>query len=138
MVSTNSSSGCGGAAQSMKITVNPAPMLNSVADQTICSGQKSSEIKLSSSTANVKYNWNVVSGTAKVTGVNVVLDSINVIPAYTLSHNEKQQQVVKILAFAKTSGLAVCSGKKDTLFLKVNPIPELLAIKDTVPRIMNK
>ena len=131
-ISTNSASGCGGAAQPLKITVNPAPVLDPVSVQTICSGKSTNAITLSSSTTGVSFNWEVISGAGNVVGVTPLSGLINTIPSYPISHTKLSKQVVKIAAFAKTSGLAVCDGRKDTIYLNINPIPALNALNDLV------
>lgn len=131
-ISTNGATGCGGASQPLKITVNPAPTLNPIVPQTICSGQTSNAITLASSTPNVSFIWNVVSGSTNVSGVNPLSGTTGSIPAFTLTHTKSDKQTIKLLAYAKTAGLAVCDGKKDTIYVHVNPIPELAAIADQV------
>lgn len=131
-ISTNGSTGCGGASQLLKITVNPAPTLNPISPQTICSGQNTAAITLASSTPNVSFIWNVVSGSSNVSGVNTLSGTISSIPVFTLTHTKLDKQTIKLVAFSKTEGLAVCDGKKDTIYIHVNPIPELASIADQV------
>ncbi|NDF59478.1 MAG: PKD domain-containing protein, partial [Crocinitomicaceae bacterium] len=131
-ISTNTATGCGGASQQLKITVNPSPTLDPVSRQTICSGQSTSLINLNSSTSNVSFIWNVVSGTENLSGVTVNAGSSPQIPVYTLSHNQLTQQTLKIVAYSKTDGTAVCDGKKDTIYISINPIPKVSSIPDQV------
>ncbi len=131
-ISTNGATGCGGASQPLKITVNPAPTLNPILPQTICSGQNTTAITLASTTPNVSFIWNVVSGSSNVSGVNPLTGTTSSIPAFTLTHTKLDKQTIKLVAFSKTAGLAVCDGKKDTIYLHVNPIPELASIADQV------
>ena len=51
------SSGCPGVAVNDTVIVNPLPVANPVAEQTICSQNSSSAVTLSSATAGTTYTW---------------------------------------------------------------------------------
>gem|GEM_PF-1138052 len=120
---TPNASGCTGQPDTLSITVMPAPALQFTGgpSQSICSGQSSSAINMTSTTPNVTWSWTVTASN-NVSGVNPNSGSSSTIPSFTLTQGTNAPQTVTIAAQANTTN-GGCQGAASTYTITVNPIP---------------
>ncbi len=113
--------GCAGANFTLTIYVNPAPRVNfAPGNQTICSGQSTVAVALSSATPGVGLPWTAVQP-AGITGV--VTSGTGTIPVQTLVNNTTAAITVTYAAVAVTSGSSACPGDTSRYSITVNPKP---------------
>ncbi|WAC39429.1 PKD domain-containing protein [Pedobacter sp. SL55] len=115
---------CNGDALTIEITVNPSPVVNfSGGDLSVCAGQTSPAVTLSSSTPNAQITWtaNVPVG---ITGVNT-LSGTTTIPTETLLNNANVPLTIIYTAVAKTDDANACAGNIATYRVTVNPVARL-------------
>ena len=121
---TPTANGCAGPAVNYSITVNSAPTVSfSIANQTICSGQTSALVTLTS-LAGATIAWTCVPP-AGITGA--ITSGTTTIPVQTLINTTSSPIVVTYAATATTSGGAVCPGTVQNYTITVNPIPSATA-----------
>lgn len=120
---TPNASGCTGQPDTLSITVMPAPALQFTGgpSQSICSGQSTSAINMTSTTPNVTWSWTVTASN-NVSGVNPNSGSSSSIPSFTLTQGTNAPQTVTISAQANTTN-GGCQGAASTYTITVNPIP---------------
>lgn len=112
---------CEGVPKTYQVTINPAPRVDfSIPDQTICSGNASSEVNLTSATSNVAISWTA----AAVTGISGLQTSgSQIIPAQNLINTTNAPITITYVAKATTSGDATCEGILTEYRITVNPVP---------------
>ena len=120
---TPNAAGCNGQPDTLSITVMPAPALQFTGgpSQSICSGQSSLAINMTSTTPNVTWSW-IVTASNNVSGVNPNSGSSATIPSFTLTQGTNTPQTVTISAQANTTN-GGCQGAASTYTITVNPIP---------------
>ena len=120
---TPNAAGCNGQPDTLSITVMPAPALQFTGgpSQSICSGQSSLAINMTSTTPNVTWSWTVTASN-NVSGVNPNSGSSATIPSFTLTQGTNTPQTVTISAQANTTN-GGCQGAASTYTITVNPIP---------------
>ncbi len=120
---TPNAAGCNGQPDTLSITVMPAPALQFMGgpNQSICSGQSTSSINMTSTTPNVTWSWTVTASN-NVSGVNPNSGSSATIPSFTLTQVTNTPQSVTISAQANTTN-GGCQGAASTYTITVNPIP---------------
>lgn len=105
------------------VTVNPAPRVNfAPAPQTICSGQTTAAVILSSPTPDVDIPW-VAQVPPGITGAQ--LTGTNSVPAMTLLNTTSTVQTVILAAVAITTGATGCPGDTSRYNLIVQPRPSI-------------
>lgn len=118
------SSGFCSAMDDYVINVNPSPtVLFSDTPQTICSGETTTVVNLSSPTAGVNIVWTATIP-AGITGATA--NGTSVIPAQTLTNTTFAPLTVTYSAQATTGGV-LCSGPTAVYSITVNPAPDLSA-----------
>jgi PKD repeat protein len=118
---TPNANGCSGTAQTFKLKVNPsASVAFTPGNQTICSGETSQQVKLSSSTAGATFTWT----TTQPPGITGVLtNGTDVIPAQTLTNSTNAPIDVIYKAKATLAGAKTCAGTEYSYTITVNPKP---------------
>ncbi len=121
---TNGGTTCTGTPSSFTITVNPIPTVNTVANQTVCTGASTTAITFSGAVTGTVYNWtnnttsiglgasgtgNIASFVAANSGTAPVTATITVTPTYT-------------------NAGTTCTGIPVTFTITVNPRPTVSAI----------
>ena len=120
----NSLVACNGDAITIEITVNPSPVVSfSGGDLSICTGQTSSSVILSSSTPNAQITW-TASVPSGITGATT-LSGTTSIPTETLVNNANVPLTVIYTAVAKTDDANACAGNVSTYRVTVNPVARL-------------
>lgn len=121
---TPKSGNCEGSPFTVTLTVNPSANVafNPAGSQTICSGETSQKVMLSSTTSGVTLSWT----STTPAGISGALTSGNdSIPAQTLTNNTTAPVTVKYKAIASTGGSIACSGNNYEYAITVNPKPVL-------------
>ena len=122
---TPTANNCSGTAGTYSITINPAPVTTfSIANQTICTGQNTVLVNLSSTTTGATYSWNL-QGTVPSGLVNLNPTSgTSSIPVFTnLTNNTTAPITVTLQAQSTTSGTAQCPGAVSNYTITINPSP---------------
>jgi hypothetical protein len=113
--------GCPGLPDTVVVFVQPIPqVVFTPPNQTICSGETSLQIDLSSGVSGVTYSWST--GATTVGGVSPTTGNISVIPAMTLTNTSTSVATVVISATATIDG---CPGPNTSSTITVNPIPSI-------------
>lgn len=117
---TPKANGCTGTSQDFTITVNPSPVATfSIQNQTICSGDTSALVTLSS-VAGATLNWTAI----QPSGMSgIAISGTNTIPAQTLVNNTNANIVVTYNATSTLSGGATCAGATFLYTITVKPKP---------------
>jgi gliding motility-associated-like protein len=127
-----SSYACTSPPQNFDIKVNPAAsVIFSGENQSICSGESTSEISLSSETSGVDLNWTV----EQPEGINetLQLSGTNSIPSQTFTNNTGNPVIINYKATATLPGAGICAGVENTYSVTVNPRPLIQGIiTDTI------
>ncbi len=109
---------CVGVGHSFKVVVNPSPSVNSLTNQTVCSGvATSSVIPTGSAVAGTVYNWSNAN-----TAIGLVASGSGAIPSFSAANNGTTQinSVVTVTPVANA-----CNGAAKTFTFYVNPIPSV-------------
>ena len=122
---SNGGKSCQGTPRQFKIKVNPAPKVNfDPPSQSICSGEKTTAVTLSSSTSSVTYNWT----SDNVNGIsgNIPTGNTTAIPEHSLTNstNVPLDLFYKITATV-SGGNAICAGSESLYKITVNPKPQV-------------
>ncbi|MBL0308785.1 MAG: PKD domain-containing protein [Bacteroidetes bacterium] len=105
----------------LQITVNSPPVVSvNIDSQTICSGDSTDPVTLSSSTTGMIYTWTATSSGGVTGFISSGTDSI--IPAQRLVNNGN---AVATVLYSITSSSSNCGGIPITFTIRVNPIPTL-------------
>ena len=115
--------GCSRVAETYIITVNPSPaIVFSSANQTICSGDTSALVTLSSTTAGATFTWTATQPTG-ITGITT--SGTNSIPAQTLVNTTNLPITITYTAVAETNDASACAGSTYNYSITVNPKPAI-------------
>ncbi len=115
---------CTGTSQDFTITVNPSPVVTfSIQNQTICSGDTSALVTLSS-VAGATLNWTAI----QPSGMSgIAISGTNTIPAQTLVNNTNSNIVVTYNATSTLSSGSTCAGATFIYTITVKPKPFIAA-----------
>jgi sugar lactone lactonase YvrE len=104
---------------SINFSVTPAPSVNSVSNQTVCSGSSTASITFSGSTvAGTNYNWSNTNpgiGVSGSTGTGTI--------ASFLATNTSSAPIIDTFTVTPVAGL--CVGATTNFAITVNPLPSL-------------
>ena len=107
--------GCDGLAQTFSITVNPIPVLTSVASQTVCAGQTVNGVTFSSSVSGSTIDW-----TNTEAGIGLPANGTGNISSFTGINNGTTPTTATLSAIPTVNG---CDGLAQTFSVTVNPNP---------------
>jgi large repetitive protein len=123
--------GCTGTKRTFTITINPTiKTLLSSATQTICSGDNSAAVILSSASTAVSYNWQVLPSPGVV--VSVSSGPTNTIPVQTLVNTTASPVNVVFEASATLTDGTGCVGPISIHTITVNPKATIGTINATI------
>lgn len=117
---TGTANGCSDAPQASVITVNPRPVVNAIASETICSGSAITTVNPSGAVANTTFTW-ARNNTATVTGIAA---SGNGTISGALINTTNAPIVVTFTVTPSANG---CTGTPVTFNVTVNPVPTAVA-----------
>lgn len=121
---TPKANGCTGTSQNFTITVNPSPVVTfSIQNQTICSGDTSALVTLSS-VAGATLNWTAMQ---QLGMSGIAISGTNTITAQTLVNNTNSNIVVTYNATSTLSSGATCAGATFLYTITVKPKPIIAA-----------
>ncbi|MFN6091005.1 MAG: PKD-like domain-containing protein, partial [Bacteroidota bacterium] len=116
--------GCSGALVNYTYTVNPAPQVTiSAPNDTICSGDQSQTVTLSSQTTNAIITWNAAVVAPGVIGGLITTSGTNNIPSQTFVNNSSVPVVIDYTISIVTGGSTACPGGTQHYYVVVNPKP---------------
>ena len=119
---TPTANGCDGDTIHFSVIVYPSPTVTLPAPQTICSGNPTTLVNLTSSSTGASITWTC----APVPGITgITASGTNTIPAQTLINTSNIPVTVNYIVTATTSGSTNCPGQPVTYSITVNPTPVL-------------
>ena len=126
---TPTANGCSGTTGLYTITVYPPPTIFfSTVNQTICSGQNTNVVNISSPTQGVTINWSVQGAIPAGIGNVNVISGTNFIPTYQNVINSTNAPItIGFTAFAVSQGPIQCPGSPGTYLITINPLPSVFA-----------
>jgi uncharacterized protein (TIGR02145 family) len=111
--------GCSSLAETFTITVNPSASVTfSPAPQTICSGNNSANVTLSSTTPGVSFAWTAI---APINTTGVVTSGTATIPSQFITNSTNADISVTYNATATTSSGANCLGALYPYVINIKP-----------------
>jgi len=114
------------------IIIDPLPTVTfSSTDQTICSGESTAAVNLTSTTAGADLSWS----TLQPSGISepLLLSGTNTIPAQTFTNTTNAPISVIYNAKASQSGVTPCVGVEYPYTIIINPRPVVsVSLKDTI------
>ncbi|MES2397881.1 MAG: FG-GAP-like repeat-containing protein, partial [Bacteroidota bacterium] len=114
-----SSTGCGaGTPQTVIITVNPSPTMNSAIAETICSGESVSVALTSDISAS--YSW-LANDNLNTTGESITVQTTSTLNNIISNNTTAAETVSYAVTPISTSG--GCAGTSQTVNVTVNPLP---------------
>ena len=123
--------GCTGTKRTFTITINPTiKTVLSSSSQTICSGESTSAVTLSSASAAVSYDWQVLPSPGVV--VPITSGTANTIPAQILVNTTASPVNVVFEATATLTDGTGCIGPKSIHTITVNPKATIGAVNTTI------
>ncbi|MFM7594829.1 MAG: PKD-like domain-containing protein [Flavobacteriales bacterium] len=119
-------SGCNGQSGTFQITIDPAAVTSfSILNQTICSGQNTNAVNLTSATPNVIISWSLPNGVpAGIVNLNPTQGNSS-IPAFNNLVNNTASPIQIIFNAQASNGPNVCIGAVSTYTITVNPLPTM-------------
>jgi gliding motility-associated-like protein len=122
---TPTANGCNGTVGTYAITVNPAPVTTfSLANQSICTGQNTALVNLSSTTPGATFSWNLQGAVpAGLLNLNPTSGTSSIPVFSNLINNTTAPISLIFQAQATTSGPAQCPGANANYTITVNPSP---------------
>ncbi|RDB05262.1 T9SS type A sorting domain-containing protein [Runella aurantiaca] len=120
---TPSTATCTGSATAFNITINPTPVINTIADAAFCGGASAPAINFSSTTPNTNYAWSSTanvgfgtSGNGNIGGYTAIDSSPTIVTG-----------TVSVTPTANT-----CPGSPKSFTITVNPSPKVNSITSAV------
>lgn len=121
---TNAGVTCSGTPVSFTITVNPEPVVNSVANQVLCNGELSQPIIFTGTVAGATYSW-----TNSNTSVGLAAMGTGNIPAFTATNTGNATVTTTVTVTPRyTNASVTCTGDVKTFTLTVHPTPTVNAV----------
>ena len=118
-VTATGGSGCAISVTSFRITVNPAPVLAAVGNQSLCAGSSTAPVVFSSSLPATLVSW-----TNNNNAIGLSASGSNGIPAFTAQNNTAIQQTATLMATPRAGS---CNGNAVSLTIAVSPSTGTLA-----------
>jgi gliding motility-associated-like protein len=117
---TPTAGGCTGSSVNYTFTINPSPTISfSTSNQSICSGNNSTAVLLTTPTQNASISWTAavpsgITGFSNTTGTSTI-------PSFNLINNTPANLTATISALATTTGGTACPGTTATYTITVSP-----------------
>ena len=115
---------CPAAVDSLLLTISPTPTINAMTPQIVCGGLNTTTINFTGTTG-ASYSW-VNSNT--LIGLGSGPTSATNIPAFATTNNSS----VQLATITVTPSLGACPGAPETVFITINPTPDINPINDTI------
>jgi gliding motility-associated-like protein len=125
---TSTANGCNGNSQTFQLIVNPSPEVTfSLGNQTVCSGDPSQEVIVSSPSPNVDITWTLNAVPPNTNGFNVS-SGTTTIPSYILSQTSANPITAIFSAQATTTVGNACPGPIFNYTITINPVSTVDAL----------
>ncbi len=105
--------GCTGAPVSFTITVNPTPVINQIADITVCTGATVPAVNITSSVATASFQWSNSN-----TAIGLAGSGTGNIPSF-IAINNTNLPITSTITVRASAGN--CAGSDETFTITVNP-----------------
>jgi len=117
---------CSGSPRNFTITVNPTPIVNVVADQTVCNGAPVAAINFGGAVTGTVYNW-----TNNTTLIGLTNSGAGTIASFTAvnSGTTPVTATIRVTPEATNAGVT-CTGSFRNFTITVNPTPTVNVIAD--------
>jgi len=116
---TPSLNGCIGIAQIFTIVVKPTPILQPIANQTVCTGNTTSQVNFNALLSGTTFTWtNVNSNPTQNSGLGA--SGVNFVPSFTALNNISP--IIETHTITVTPTFNQCVGSPQTFVITVNPI----------------
>ncbi len=112
---TPTANNCPGPVRTFTITVNPTPVANTVANQTLCNGSATTAVTFSGPVAGTTYSW-----TNNTTSIGLAGSGNGNIPSFTAANTTNAPVTATITVTPSANG---CTGAPITFTITVNPTP---------------
>ena len=115
---------CPGTPQNFLITINPIPVVNAVASQTLCNGSNSTAVVFTSNVSNPSYTW-----TNSNSAIGIGTSGVGNIPSF-VAQNSTSNVISGNLQvnISYTNNGVTCLGNNQVFSITVNPSPTVNAI----------
>lgn len=123
ITATPVASGCVGEPQNFSVTLNPIPVLSSISNQTICSGQLVNGINYNSSVSNSTVSW-----TNSQSSIGLITSGNGNITSFTGVNNGTSPVTAIVTATPTANG---CVGNPINHSITINPNPNAIAANNT-------
>ncbi len=119
---------CTGSPQSLTITVNPIPTVNTVSDKTLCHGSSTTPIIFSGNVNGTVYSWNNSN-----TSIGLNESGTGNIAAFTATNSSTAVNIgtITVVPIFNNDGLT-CTGSSKSFTISVNPIPTVNPIAEQI------
>lgn len=107
--------GCTGAAQDFTITVNPAPSVNTVANDVVCNGAATAAVNFGGAVSGTTYSW-----TSNNTSIGIAANGTGNIASFNAVNTGTTPVIASIEVTPHANN---CTGVAKTYTITVNPIP---------------
>lgn len=119
---TPTANGCTGATESMTLTVNPTPVVDAVADETVCNGDATTAVSFTSATAGTTFTW-----TNNNASIGLGASGSGNIASFNAVNNGSTAITATITVTPAANG---CVGAAESYALTINPSPSVNVIND--------
>jgi hypothetical protein len=109
---------------SIKVTVNPTPVINPIADLTFCNGYNVKGIAFSSPSPDASFTW------TSNTTVGFGTSGRDSIPSFTAT-NTGTTPIIDTVTVSIATNDGKCPGAHSSFTITVKPTPNLISTKDT-------
>ena len=124
---TPSLNGCIGVAQTFTIVVKPTPIIQPIANQTVCTGNTTTQVNFNALISGTTFTWtNVNSNPTQNLGLGA--SGVNFIPSFTALNNISP--IIETHTITVTPTFDQCVGSPQTFVITVNPILRADAIQN--------
>jgi gliding motility-associated-like protein len=119
---TPTANGCSGATESFDITIDPSPIVNAVADQTLCNNTNTTAVIFGSSTPGTTYSW-----TNSDPSIGLAATGNGDISSFTATNATGTSNSATITVTPSANG---CVGSSTSFLIIVDPSPTVDPIAD--------
>lgn len=119
---TPSLNGCTGTPTQFTITVAPAPVINTVQDQTLCAGATTQAVTFTSSVQAAHYTW-----TNDNPAIGLPASGTGNLPAFATVNNTAVPQVAHITVTTTATECPDAASTSTSFTITVNPLPHLMS-----------
>lgn len=125
---TPHANGCNGTPKTFTLTINPKPVITSIANQQYCNGETSPQLTISGTVAGAQYAW-----VNTETGIGLGASGNTIIPAFTAQNASLVNLIGTVTITSSYTHLGkTCTGTPLVYTIGVNPVPVMNPPDDTL------